>query len=83
MEADKPIAAVNERSRRQDNAAAFEVQQWQAMEQPKWNEARLDDLSARVDRGFERVDERFDNLQRMLFWAAVSIVITLIGAPHL
>lgn len=82
MEADKPIAAVNETSRRQDNAAAFGVQQWQAMEPPKWNEARLDDLSAKVDRGFERVDERFDNLQRMLFWA-VSIVITLIGAPHL
>jgi archaellum component FlaC len=38
-------------------AETFEVQQLKAMEQPKWNEGRLDDLSKRVDDGIGRLDE--------------------------
>jgi hypothetical protein len=51
---------------------------------------RMDDLSHRVDQGFERVDAdirelrtemntRFDAMQRTLFLAAAGIVAALIG----
>lgn len=74
----------------QDDAGAFELQQLRAMEQPSWNEGRLDDLKStvdqgfeRMDRGFERIDRRIDRMQWMLFSAAAGIIIALIGAPHL
>jgi hypothetical protein len=44
---------------RRDDAEMFTVQQLRAMEQPSWNEGRLDDLNKRVDGGFERMDEEF------------------------
>jgi hypothetical protein len=55
-----------------------------------WTDERMDDLSHRVDQGFERVDAdirelrtemntRFDAMQRTLFLAAAGIVAALIG----
>lgn len=31
---------------------------------PAWTDGRLDDLSARVDAGFDRTDRRFDQVDR-------------------
>jgi hypothetical protein len=33
--------------------------------------------------GFERVDDRFDRMQRTLVMIAGAIIVALIGAPHL
>jgi hypothetical protein len=46
-----------------DNAEMFTVQQLRAMEQPSWNEGRLDDLNKRVDGGFERMDVEFRSVR--------------------
>jgi hypothetical protein len=34
------------------------------VERTAWTDERLDDLSNRVDRGFEQVDRRFDQVDR-------------------
>jgi hypothetical protein len=55
-----------------------------------WTDERLDDLSHRMDAGFDRVDadlrelrgemnSRFDALQRTLILAAGGIIAALIG----
>ena len=51
-----------------------------------WTDARLDDLSDRVDRGFERVDAelralnaRFDGLQRTMLQVGAGMIVALIG----
>jgi len=59
----------------------------------EWNDARLDELSARMDKGFkdvnqriDRVDdslrylgERFDSLQKTLMQICGGILVALIG----
>jgi hypothetical protein len=51
-----------------------------------WTDERLDDLSERVDRGFDRVDAdlralngRFDALQRTMVQVGGGVIIALIG----
>jgi hypothetical protein len=55
-----------------------------------WTDERLDDLSHRMDAGFDRVDAdlrelrgemnvRFDALQRTLILAAAGVVASLVG----
>jgi hypothetical protein len=51
-----------------------------------WTDARLDDLSDRVDRGFERLDAdlralnaRFDSLQRTMLQVGGGVIVALIG----
>jgi hypothetical protein len=69
----------------------------ETMARENWTDARLDDLSHRMDQGFEkvdrdirdlraemkggfdRIDARFDSMQRTLFLAAAGIVAALIG----
>jgi len=57
----------------------------------KWTDERLDDLNAKVDRGFARMDARFehleahidskfDGLNRTLIVGAASIIATLIAS---
>jgi hypothetical protein len=65
---------------RQDDAEVFEVQQSKAMEQPSWNEARLDDLngkvdalSRKVDKRFEKVDDEFKGLHRLIAYGAITM----------
>jgi hypothetical protein len=41
----------------------FEVQQLRAMEQPSWNEGRLDDLNRKVDDGIGRQDDERKELR--------------------
>jgi len=36
------------------------------MARDSWTDARLDDLNAKVDRGFEQVDKRFEQVDRRL-----------------
>jgi len=67
------------------------------MTRQNWTDARLDDLSHRMDQGFEkvdrdirglrgemnerfdRIDARFDAMQRTLSLAAAGVVASLIG----
>ena len=60
------------------------------MTRDNWTDARLDDLSHRMDQGFDRVDSdirelrsemtsRFDSLQRTLILAAAGVIAALIG----
>lgn len=79
------------------DAETFELQQSGAMEQPRWTEARLDDLNGKVDalsrkvdkafekvnERFDKVNERFDRLQLTLITAAAVIAAAVITAPHL
>ena len=51
-----------------------------------WTDERLDDLSERVDRGFDRVDAdlralngRFDALQRTMVQVGGGVIVALIG----
>ena len=51
-----------------------------------WTDARLDDMSERMDRGFDRVDTelralstRFDALQRTMLQVGGGVIIALIG----
>ena len=51
-----------------------------------WTDARLDDLSERMDRGFDRVDAdlralngRFDALQRTMLQLGGGVIVALIG----
>lgn len=41
----------------------FEVQQLNAMQQPSWNEGRLDDLNRKVDKGIGRLDDERKELR--------------------
>lgn len=54
-------AAVEARAR--DDDEMFEVQQLKAMQQPSWNEGRLDDLNRKVDKGIERLDGEHKELR--------------------
>jgi chromosome segregation ATPase len=54
-ESDAKMARTQGPGQRED-AETFTVQQLRAMEQPKWNEGRLDDLNKRVDSGIGRLD---------------------------
>jgi hypothetical protein len=63
MAASDATPAAGEPDARQDDAELFEVQQLRAMEQPSWNEGRLDDLSKRVDEGIGRLDEERKGLR--------------------
>lgn len=70
----------------QDDAETFELQQLRAMEQSRWNEARLDDLNRKVDEGFKetreafaridatlvRIDEKFDRKFDRLQWLLLA-----------
>jgi hypothetical protein len=62
----------------------------ETMTRDNWTDARLDDLSHRMDQGFDRVDSdirelrgemtsRFDSLQRTLILAAAGVIASLIG----
>jgi hypothetical protein len=51
-----------------------------------WSDARLDDLSRRVDTGFTRVDAdlralnaRFDSFQRTMLQVGGGVIVALIG----
>ncbi len=51
-----------------------------------WTDERLDDMSARMDRGFERVDAdlralngRFDALQRTMLQIGGGVIVALVG----
>lgn len=51
-----------------------------------WTDGRLDDLSGRMDRGFDRVGEdlralnaRFDALQRVLIQVGAGLIAGLVG----
>jgi phosphosulfolactate synthase (CoM biosynthesis protein A) len=62
-------------------------------ERKAWTDERLDDLSSRMDRGFDRVDvdlreiraeigslaSRFDSLQRMLLVGFVTILASVLA----
>lgn len=61
MQASDDRAAGGAQERR-DDVEMFTVQQLRAMEQPSWNEGRLDDLNKRVDDGFKRMDEEFKRM---------------------
>jgi hypothetical protein len=50
---------TREPQKQRDDAEMFTVQQLKAMEQPSWNDSRLDDLNKRVEGGFERMDVEF------------------------
>ena len=41
------------------------------------------ELRQEIKAGFERIDDRFERMQRMMLGAAVAVIVTLIGAPHL
>jgi hypothetical protein len=53
---------AREPQEQRDDAEMFTVQQLRAMEQPSWNEGRLDDLNKRVDDGFKRMDVGFERM---------------------
>jgi hypothetical protein len=51
-----------------------------------WTDERLDDLSRRMDRGFDRVDAdlralngRFDALQRTMVQVGGGLIVALVG----
>jgi hypothetical protein len=51
-----------------------------------WTDERLDDLSERMDRGFDRVDAdlralggRFDALQRTMLQVGGGVIVALVG----
>jgi|GEM_PF-1001586 len=46
-----------------DDDETFEVQQLKAMQQPNWNEGRLDDLNKKVDDGIGRLDKEHRELR--------------------
>lgn len=57
----------------------------------KWTDERLDDLNAKVDRGFETIDAelralraemnaRFDAMNRNMFWFAGILVVAIVAS---
>ncbi|MDX6623611.1 MAG: hypothetical protein QOE75_1543 [Solirubrobacterales bacterium] len=61
----------------------------------KWTDERLDDLNAKVDRGFERIERRieteiqalrtemnarFDAMNRAMLWFAGALVIAIVAS---
>ncbi len=57
----------------------------------KWTDERLDDLNAKVDRGFETIDAelralraemnaRFDAMNRNMFWFAGTLVVAIVAS---
>jgi len=44
---------------------------------------QVDKRLERLEDRFERLEDQFERLQRMLFGAAVAVILALIGAPHL
>jgi hypothetical protein len=60
----------------------------------RWNDDKMDALDAKVERvegelleqrreikaGFERLGERLDRMQRTMLWAAVTIIVALLGS---
>lgn len=57
----------------------------------KWTDERLDDLNKKVDQGFarmdarfehleDRIDAKFDGLNRTLIGGAAAIIVALIGS---
>ena len=57
----------------------------------KWTDERLDDLNAKVDRGFDELrtemrsmraemNARFDALNRNMFWFVGALVIAVVAA---
>jgi tetrahydromethanopterin S-methyltransferase subunit G len=52
------------------------------MARDTWTDARLDDLNAKVDRGFEGVDKRLDRIENRLDSAhrtQIAVLITICG----
>jgi archaellum component FlaC len=69
MPAKEVKAASGETPESSEDTETFKLQRLAAMQEPKWNEARLDDLNKKVeegfkkvDQGFKRVDERFKRI---------------------
>jgi hypothetical protein len=56
--------ATRETQEQRDDAEMFTVQQLRGMEQPSWNEGRLDDLNKRVNDGFKRMDVGFEKMNK-------------------
>lgn len=56
-------AAAPEVQGQPSSGETFEVQQLRAMEQPRWNEGRLDDLNRKVDDGIGRLDDERKELR--------------------
>jgi hypothetical protein len=51
-----------------------------------WTDERMDDLSSRMDQGFEEMrglhvemNKRFDALQQTMFLAAAGVIASLVG----
>jgi hypothetical protein len=63
MKAGDARAAAPEAHGQPGHDATFEVQQLRAMEQPSWNEGRLDDLNRKVDDGIGRLDDERKELR--------------------
>jgi hypothetical protein len=49
------------------------------MERVAWTDERLDDLSSRVDAGFERVDRDLRDLRSTMTRFGIGLVLALIG----
>ena len=50
------------------------------LEQRREVKAGLDKVDSDMRAGFEKLNERFDRMQRTMLWAAVTIVVALLGS---